>query len=109
MTPANPVRPSPPPDSQRLALPAPTASPMVLALGITLICSGLVTNAVVSVIGFLLAVVGGVGWWRQVLPIEQMEHIPLRPTSERAAPVVASKAGVEHRTIGEGGHRTRRS
>ena len=107
MTPANPVRPSPPPDSQRLTLPAPTASPMVLALGITLICSGLVTNAVVSVIGVLLAVVGGVGWWRQVLPVEQMEEIPLRPLAERAAPVVPSKAGVEQRTLGEGSHRAR--
>src|SRR6185369_4247515 len=87
MTPADRARPSSP-DRQSLELPAPTASPMVLALGITLICSGLVTNAVVSVIGFLLAVAGGVGWWRQVLPVEHVEVIPLRPLSERAAPVV---------------------
>ena len=48
-----------------------------------------------------------VGVENGVMPIEQMEEIPLRPPSERAAPVVASKAGVEQRTIGEGGHRTR--
>ena len=107
MTPADRARPASQPDRQSLELPAPTANPMVLALGITLICSGLVTNAVVSVIGFLLAVAGGVGWWRQVLPVEQMEEIPLRPLSERAAPVVPSKAGVEQRTLGEGSHRAR--
>ena len=73
MTPADPARPSPGPEREIMELPAPTAWPMVLALGITLICSGLVTNAVVSVIGFVLALAGGVGWWRQVLPVEQVE------------------------------------
>jgi hypothetical protein len=80
---------------------------MVLALGITLICSGLVTNAVVSVIGFVLALSGGVGWWRQVLPVEQLEEVPLRPVAARATPIVPSGVGVEQRTLGEGRHRAR--
>jgi hypothetical protein len=107
MTPADPARPSPGPAREIMELPAPTAWPMVLALGITLICSGLVTNAVVSVIGFVLALAGGVGWWRQVLPVEQLEEIPLRPVSARATPIVPSGAGVEQRTLGEGRHRAR--
>ncbi len=105
MTPADQARPSSRPDV--MELPAPTAWPMVLALGITLVCSGLVTNAVVSVVGFVLALAGGVGWWRQVLPVEQVEHIPLRPLPERAKPIVPSGAGVERITIGAGGHRAR--
>lgn len=107
MTPADQAQPASRPDRESLELPASTASPMVLALGITLICSGLVTTAVVSVIGFLLAVAGGVGWWRQVLPVEQLEQIPFRPLSERAKPILPSGVGVERATIGEGGHRAR--
>jgi hypothetical protein len=105
MTPADQAR--PPSRPEVMELPAPTAWPMVLALGITLVCSGLVTNAVVSVAGFVLALAGGVGWWRQVLPVEQVEQIPLRPLSERAKPIIPSRAGVERATIGEGGHRAR--
>ena len=107
MTPADQAQPASRPDRESLELPASTASPMVLALGITLICSGLVTTAVVSVIGFLLAVAGGVGWWRQVLPVEQLEQIPFRPLSERAKLILPSGVGVERATIGEGGHRAR--
>jgi len=39
-----------------LQLPAPTAWPMVLALGITLVLAGMVTDVVVSILGGLLAV-----------------------------------------------------
>ena len=45
-------------------LPAPTAWPMALALGVTLIFGGLVTNAAVSAVGIALAAIAGVGWWR---------------------------------------------
>ena len=91
----------------RIDLPAPTAWPMVVALGITLAFAGLVTHAAVSVVGIALALIGAVGWWREVLPEEQVEVITLRPMELRASVVVPSSTAVERSSIGEGGHRTR--
>jgi hypothetical protein len=90
-----------------IELPAPTAWPLVAALGVTLMCGGLVTQAMVSAVGVLLALIGAIGWWREVLPRERVEHIPLRPPAERARPVVPSPAAVEHLRVGEAGHRVR--
>ena len=93
--------------SDAIELPAPTVWPMVLALGVTLGFAGLVTNAMVSVVGVALALVAGVGWWRQVLPTPQHEMIPLRPVAERATPIVPSRAAVDRLRLGEAGHRVR--
>jgi hypothetical protein len=90
-----------------IELPAPTVWPMALALGVTLGFAGLVTNAIVSGVGIALAVVAGVGWWRQVLPTPRYEIVQLRPAAERARPVVASRAAVDRLRLGEAGHRVR--
>jgi hypothetical protein len=58
-------------------LPAPTAWPMVLAFGVMLVAAGMVTNAAVSVLGAILAVCGHIGWFRDVLPHEKMESVPV--------------------------------
>ncbi len=58
-------------------LPAPTAWPIVLALGITLVFAGLVTSGSVSVLGAVLAITGAVGWFRNVLPHEAHEVVPV--------------------------------
>src|SRR5271170_1270699 len=58
-------------------LPAPTAWPIVLAFGITLLFAGLVTSASISILGALLALTGGVGWFRDVLPQEKHEFVPV--------------------------------
>jgi hypothetical protein len=58
-------------------LPTPTAWPMVLSLGIALLCTGLVTNEFVGILGLLLAVAGGVGWFREVLPHESHVNVPV--------------------------------
>jgi len=87
--------------------PAPTAWPMVLAFGITLIFGGLVTNAIVSALGLVLALVGAVGWWRQVLPVPHTEQVPFVAMAERAKPTVPKRAGVVRMNLGEGGHRVR--
>ncbi|HBZ71893.1 MAG TPA: hypothetical protein DEP35_20080 [Deltaproteobacteria bacterium] len=60
---------------ESLELPAPTAAPMITALGITLIGAGLLTNAAVSIVGGTLALAGAVGWWRAVLPFPKVERI----------------------------------
>ena len=77
-------------------LPAPTAWPIVLALGIALLFTGLVTNDTVSILGAILAVCGSVGWFRDVLPHEKHESVPV---VERVAPVVTSRAQVERMDV----------
>jgi hypothetical protein len=90
-----------------IEMPAPTVWPMVTALGVTLMCGGLVTHAIVSAIGLLLSLTGAVGWWREVLPQERVEEVPLQPPAERARLAVPSRAAVEHLKVGEAGHRVR--
>src|ERR1700693_647746 len=67
-------------------LPAPTASPIVFALGIMLLCAGLVTSESVSVLGAILGIVGAVGWFRDILPHEALETVAIL----REDPVIAT-------------------
>jgi hypothetical protein len=100
---------TPPPvaEPQTIEMPAPTAWPLALALGITLVFSGLVTNAIVSVVGVILTLVAGVGWWREVLPEPKRERVIVRPAAEQARAIVPSPASVGRLDLGEGGHRMR--
>ena len=88
-------------------LPAPTPWPMVLALGVTLAFAGLVTNPLVTVVGAVLTVAGAVGWFRDVLPVEDVEVIRLRPPALRAQPPQPRPDAVMHLIPGEAGHRVR--
>lgn len=63
----------------KVGMPAPTPWPMVLALGLTLVAAGLVTAASVGILGAVLALAGGVGWFRQVLPVEAHEWTSFVP------------------------------
>ena len=49
----------------------------MLAFGVSLVFAGMFTNAGVSVLGAILTVSACVGWFRQVLPHEQHELIPV--------------------------------
>jgi hypothetical protein len=62
---------------ETIHLPAPTAWPIVLAFGCTLAAAGLVTSLWVTVFGAVLMVAGCVGWFRQVLPHEVHEDVPV--------------------------------
>src|SRR5215467_6358468 len=62
-----------------IEVPAPTAWPLVLAFGFTLIFAGLLTSVSVSVLGAVLAVAGCAGWFREVLPIEHEIVVPIVP------------------------------
>jgi len=64
-------------DTDVIQLPLPTAWPMVLALGISLILTGFVTHLVVALLGVLLMLLSSIGWFFQVLPHEAHEGIPL--------------------------------
>ena len=59
-------------------LPAPTAWPIILAFGITLLFAGLLTTASVSILGAILFVTGCVGWFRDVLPHEKEESVQVQ-------------------------------
>jgi hypothetical protein len=88
-------------------LPAPTAWPFVTAFGLTLLAAGLVTQAVISVVGLILAVRGAVGWFRDVLPVEQHELVRVRLLEQRARPIAPAPRAVAQLTPGVAGHRVR--
>ena len=74
-----------------IELPAPTAWPIILAFGLTLIFAGLVTSASISILGSVFALAGCVGWFRDVLPHERHESVPITgkiPTAETRHPRV---------------------
>jgi hypothetical protein len=60
-----------------VTLPAPTAWPIVLAFGVTLLFAGLVTHASVSILGAILTIVGCVGWFEDILPHEKHVEVPV--------------------------------
>jgi hypothetical protein len=93
--------------ADHISLPAPTAWPFVTAFGLALLAAGLVTQAVISVVGLILAVRGAVGWFRDVLPVEEHELVPLRPLEQRARPVATSPRTVQQLRPGVAGHRVR--
>src|ERR1700736_5439206 len=79
-------------------LPAPTAWPIVLAFGITLVFAGVVTNGALSLFGVVLAVCGCVGWFRQVVPHEAHEEVPVEV---HEAAIVSTRAHVTRIEISE--------
>lgn len=94
-------------DRDHIELPAPTAWPMVAALGVALGFAGLVTHVMVTVVGVVLAIAGAVGWFRAVLPAQEMERVPLVPPAARARPVQPVTRAVAQLMPGEQGHRLR--
>jgi hypothetical protein len=70
---------------REIEVPAPTAWPIVLAFGFTLVFAGLLTSASVSVLGAVLAVAGCVGWFREVFPHEHEVIVPVVPEEIRIA------------------------
>jgi hypothetical protein len=78
-------------ETKTIELPASTAWPIVLAFGLTLVFSGLVTSLSVSLLGVILAVTGCIGWFREVLPHESHESVS---TVDKAAPISTSRSQV---------------
>jgi hypothetical protein len=68
---------------REIEVPAPTVWPFILAFGVALLFAGLVTSTSVSCLGFLLSVAGSVGWFREVLPHEHEEVVPVLPEDIR--------------------------
>jgi hypothetical protein len=76
----NPQRPNVP---ENVELPAPTAWTVILAFGLTLLFAGLLTSVAVSAVGTILTVAGSIGWFREVLPHERHETVPVQPEVAR--------------------------
>ncbi len=76
-------------------LPAPTAFPIVLALGLTFAFAGLVTNVGISMLGGVLIVAGCVGWFRQVWPHAHHIAVPVKVQKFRYATVRTKVAHIE--------------
>lgn len=58
-------------------LPAPTAWPFLMALGIVLVCAALVTSAALGYLGGAITLISAIGWFRVVLPHEAHESVPV--------------------------------
>ena len=82
-----------------IALPAPTPWPVVLALGVTLLGAGYLIHPLLAVIGGAAVLLGCVGWFRDVLPVEQEEIVPVveqshvAPSARRVLPLPAGAQG----------------
>lgn len=89
-----------------IQMPAPTAWPFITAFGIALTLTGLVTHFAVSFVGLVILLRGAIGWWREVLPAEKHEWVPIEEVS-RPEVVRMSARWVDHLEVGTGGHRVR--
>jgi len=87
--------------------PAPTPWPFLTAVGVALGFAGVVTHPAISAVGAALALIGFVGWMRQVFPVERMEALPLRAPALRAGPATTTRRSIEHLRLGEAAHRAR--
>jgi len=86
-------------------LPTPTPWPIVAALGIMLIAAGFVTSIVIGLAGLLTALVGAIGWFRDVFPVPQHEIYPYVEPARQAEPIKLSPRRISHLALGAGGHR----
>lgn len=68
---------------QAIEVPASTAWPFILALGFTLMFTGLLTSLSVTALGTALALAGCVGWFREVFPHEHEVEVSVVPPDVR--------------------------
>ena len=87
-----------------IQLPAPTFWPIVFAFGITLLFAGLTTHWTVGAVGLVISLRSAVGWWRNVIPHEEHEEVPIDPAL-RPTPILVEARSVVRLSAGERGHR----
>ena len=88
-------------------MPAPTAWPLVLALGIALMAMGLATNLGFLFVGALVMLIGLGGWIGQLLPGQGHMHEPLVEPSRRPAATAQAPGTVDALRPGAAGYRFR--
>jgi hypothetical protein len=88
-------------------LPTPTTWPFMCAFGITLMAVGVVTTLIVTLVGFIIALMAAVGWFRSVFPTPKHTLYPLAEADRRPAAVKVSPRTIAHLHYGQSSHRTR--
>jgi hypothetical protein len=85
------------PTENGIELPAPTAWPVVLAFGVTLLGAGYLMHPMLAIVGLAAALLGGVGWFREVLPVEREEVVPVieQPVTPPSRGVLALRVGTD--------------
>jgi hypothetical protein len=86
-----------------IELPAPTAWPLVLAWGISLLGAGYLMHPMLAIVGAAAVLLGAAGWFREVLPVEREEVVPV----EEQPVVTPSARGVRSLRVGASAHRMR--
>ena len=94
-------------DREWVEMPRPTAAPLVLAVGISLVAIGLATSLVFVAVGAIVLILGLGRWIEQLASPHGHMHEEFVDRGLRAKPVVASLAGVEKLTQGAPGYRLR--
>jgi hypothetical protein len=86
-----------------IVLPAPTAWPMVLAGGVTLLGAGYLMHPMLAVMGLAAVLLACAGWFRDVLPVEREEVVPVIEQAQ----VAPSSRAVLALEAGTNAHRMR--
>lgn len=88
-------------------LPARTFWPFVLSFGLLLLAAGIALGLALSVVGFILFLIGLVGWMRELLPGRGHTHEPLAEPDRQPQPIAARPGAVELLRPGMPGYRLR--
>jgi hypothetical protein len=88
----------------KVEMPSPTYWPMVLAFGLMLLFAGVLTHYSIGVVGLLITGRAARGWWRDVIPHERHELVPVTAVV-RPEPTKQLVRSVQHLQPGRGGHR----
>ncbi len=95
------------PDSKQnpnnVELPEPTGWPIIAAFGLTLLFAGLLTSLIITLLGFLICLVGFIGWFLDVFPHPRHFYVPV----EQPPRPETSARSIQYLKIGERGHRMR--
>ncbi len=86
----------------RIPMPAPTHWPIVLALGVALSVAGMVTEGYVTAVGVILFLFAAHGWFREVIPRESFELLPIEEEEvvvSRSAEGVARLPSTGHQQV----------
>ncbi len=86
-----------------IELPAPTAWPMVLAGGVALLGAGYLMHPMLAIVGVAAVLLGCAGWFRDVLPVEREQVVPV----VEQPPVAPSPRRVLALPVGTDAHRMR--
>jgi hypothetical protein len=92
---------------RKVEMPRPTAAPLVLALGLTLVAAGVAFGMAFFVSGAAVFVAGLIIWVGQLLPGRGHIHESLAESTRLPRPVTAQPGGVEQMRPGVPGYRLR--